>query len=249
MATEKSKALVIGKPAEAQQELVQYDPAIQAMIEQAKGEVARETQDLNKDAGLPRINLKNADEEMDVVILNHQKSNAYWEAGFKPGDTSAPDCASDDGVFGFGKRLIGKDWVEGKQECDACPLNQFGSKGDDTRGKACRNMRILFIQNIAYKTPSPELLVIPPTGLKPIAQYLREMIQDGVMRFTVITKVRKIDDDRTPLGSFAFERGPMLTPNQMNFIAPIYRSFQAAKAAASQLRNDESAAPAQEINY
>lgn len=99
-----------------------------------------------------------------VVVFNHQAC-AYWPEGTEYDDEVTPLCSSVDGKTGFG---------EPGGACAICPMNQYGSatdkNGNTTKGKACKNMRHLYLlRNGEYM---PILLALPPTSLKPFSEFM-----------------------------------------------------------------------------
>lgn len=115
--------------------------------------------------------------EIIGVIVDHHPINAYWSQKFE-GQNNPPDCSSLDGKIGIG--------VPGGN-CKTCPYNQFGS--DPTgRGKACKNMHRIYI--LREGDMFPLLLTLPPTSLKPFADYLaKRIITKGLRSYGVITKI------------------------------------------------------------
>ena len=69
------------------------------------------------------------------VILSNFPNNAYWPEGSEYDDTATPLCSSVDGKQGIG---------EPGGSCAACALNKFGSAAEGN-GKACKNMRVLYL--------------------------------------------------------------------------------------------------------
>ena len=72
---------------------------------------------------------------LEGVILYSHNSNAYWPEGSEYDDDQPPLCQSFDGKVGYG---------EPGGTCADCVLNQFGSDGNN-KGKACKNMRMLYL--------------------------------------------------------------------------------------------------------
>lgn len=91
------------------------------------------------------------------IIVYHTSPNAYWADTFS-GANNPPDCASTDGRTGVGNP---------GGDCALCPMNQFGSDGN--KGKACKNMRRLYI--LMEGNMLPIRLDLPPTSLKAYRQY------------------------------------------------------------------------------
>ena len=69
------------------------------------------------------------------IILFHHASGAYWPEGMEYDDNTVPLCSTVDGKQGYGTP---------GGACAACELNQYGT-ATDGKGKACKNMRILYL--------------------------------------------------------------------------------------------------------
>ena len=110
---------------------------------------------------------------IEGVIVLQQTANAYWQDSDTTG--APPDCSSDDGATGYG--------TPGGQ-CAACPLNAFGS-GEGGKGKACKNMKNLYI--LQDGSPMPLLLPLPPTSLKAFRQYANNLRFAGLGLSGVVT--------------------------------------------------------------
>ena len=108
--------------------------------------------------------------EVDGVIIFTHRMNAYWAHKFGEADedgntNKVPDCSSMDGKTGM-VRETGE-----IRDCATCPFNQFGSDG---AGKACKNMRRLYI--LRDGKPDVYLLTVPPTSLKDINKALKALM-------------------------------------------------------------------------
>lgn len=100
-------------------------------------------------------------DELIGVIVFKQKTRGLWERGSK-----IPLCSSMDGIAGTDEDGNGI-------ECATCPHNQWGSGVDETgmatKGKACKEMRRVFV---AQKDALlPIFISLPPTSLKPFDTY------------------------------------------------------------------------------
>ncbi len=114
--------------------------------------------------------------EIRGVILFHHPVNAYWAEDYT-GQNNPPDCASFDGKFGEGNP---------GGNCAVCPNNQWGS--DETGGKACKNMRRIYI--LQEGEIFPLLLTLPPTSLGNYSKYItRRILQKGLRTNKVVTNV------------------------------------------------------------
>ncbi len=107
----------------------------------------------------------NYERTIEGVILYSHAANAYWQEGSEYEDSAIPLCFSNDGKMGIG--------TPGGC-CDICHLNQFGtgtdSKGRQTRGKACKNMRHLYI--LRDGECMPIMLALSPTSLGPYSNFV-----------------------------------------------------------------------------
>lgn len=159
------------------------------MDEDTKAEFEDEMDDLDADGGIEAKRIKipsgggkafevetdDPDDpevlkEIDGVILFTHHMNAYWAHAFGAADADgntdkAPDCSSLDGKTGL-DRTTGE-----VRECASCPYNQFGSAG---YGKACKNMRRLYI--IRSGQPGVYLLTVPPTSMRDMNKSLKALM-------------------------------------------------------------------------
>ena len=94
-----------------------------------------------------------------VILYNHDTC-AYWPEGSEYDDTVTPLCSSVDGKTGYGAP---------GGVCATCALNQYGSV-EKGKGKACKNMRNLYILRSGEYMPM--LLSLPPTSLRPYSDFV-----------------------------------------------------------------------------
>lgn len=94
------------------------------------------------------------------IIIHHHAANAYWPDGESEDENVPPVCSSTDGCTGMG---------EPGGACKICALNQYGS-GENDRGKACKNMRHVYLLRSGDYLPI--LLSLPPTSLKPFMDFV-----------------------------------------------------------------------------
>jgi len=121
---------------------------------------------------------------------------------------------SEDGLVGVSSR----EGLGG--ECASCPLNRFNSEvrpdGTRGRGKACKNMRRLFIMRPG--TVLPLLLVVPPTSLKQVRQYFLRLAGTGIPYYGVITKlalVQQKSGDGITYSQIQPQLGARLSPEEI----------------------------------
>ena len=191
------------------------------MDEELRAELEDEMDDLDDDGGIDAKHIKipsgggkafevetdDPDDpeilkEVTGVILFTHRMNAYWaqkfgEAGEDGNINKSPDCSSMDG-----KQGVNRDTGE-IRTCDNCPYNQFGTDG---KGKACKNMRRLYI--MMSGRPDIYLLTVPPTSIKDINKALKKiMARDHVpysrmivtFKLTVAESADKIKYSRVTL--------------------------------------------------
>ena len=94
-----------------------------------------------------------------IILYNHA-TNAYWAEGSEYSDDNPPLCQSANGKTGYGTP---------GGVCAGCKLNQFGSAGNG-KGKACKNMRTLYL--LRSGDVMPLMLTLPPTSIKPFRQFV-----------------------------------------------------------------------------
>ena len=115
------------------------------------------------------------------IILVHHPINAYWAAEYS-GEKNPPDCSSMDGRTGV-TRETGE-----MKPCVACPKNQWGTDPKGSGGKACKNMRRVYILREGYMFPF--LLTLPPTSLENFNEYLsKRIVQKGLRSFEALSVV------------------------------------------------------------
>ena len=113
---------------------------------------------------IPSDDPENPDYAKNLVggILFHHPNNAYWPEGSEYDDNATPLCSSVDGKLGIG---------EPGGSCAVCALNQFGSAAEGN-GKACKNMRVLYLLRSGEFMPLQ--VTLPPTSLKPFREFMNQ---------------------------------------------------------------------------
>jgi hypothetical protein len=126
-------------------------------------------------------NATSASEIIGVILFSH-KVNVKWATkfGVKTEGPKSPECSSTDGEIGI-VALTGE-----CKECATCPYNQFGTD-DNARGKACRNMRRLYIMREGDVFPI--ILSLPATSLKAFDFYRTRLAVKRKTADTVITRI------------------------------------------------------------
>jgi len=102
---------------------------------------------------------------IEGVILYSHPNFAYWPDGMEYDDNVSPLCTSIDGKIGCGTP---------GGACAVCQFNKYGTatdaKGNPTKGKACKNMRNLYI--LRNGESMPIVLSLPPTSLRPYNDFV-----------------------------------------------------------------------------
>ncbi len=102
---------------------------------------------------------------IDGVIIYNHRTCAYWPAGSEYDESVNPLCSSVDGKTGIG---------DPGGACAVCELNQYGTatdkNGNATAGKACKNMRHLYILRSGEYLPV--MLSLPPTSIRPYSDFM-----------------------------------------------------------------------------
>lgn len=96
---------------------------------------------------------------LEGIILYSHSAGAYWQEGSEYDENSTPLCSSVDGKVGIG---------EPGGSCAICPFNQFRS-APDGKGKACKNMRVLYLLRDGEFLPIQ--LTLPPTSIRPYSDF------------------------------------------------------------------------------
>lgn len=125
--------------------------------------------------------------ELVGVIVFQQSRRAWWEKDADEGESGPPDCQSSDGVHGVGKMAEKAGGL-----CANCPKSKFGSavdkSGNPAKGQACAQKKCLFVMQKDAILPC--VLMVPPTSLTNLKQYLAALISARKPYFGVVTKIK-----------------------------------------------------------
>lgn len=154
------------------------------------------------------------------IIVHHKTARAYWESSLEEsGGGSPPDCSSADGKMGNGTPGIA---------CASCPMNKFGSDSRE-RGKACKEMKLLFL--LKPDSLLPIVVVLPPTSLVPFKKYLMRLTSAAVPYSRVETEIKLEKDQNADGIDFAkasFKATQRLDPESAEFVATYAKSMRGA---------------------
>lgn len=104
----------------------------------------------------------NYEKTIDGVLIFHHDANAYWPEGSEYDENTAPLCSSVNGKQGIG---------EPGGSCVMCAMSQYGTSAEG-RGKACKNMRMLYLLQSGECVPIQ--ISLPPTSLKPFKNFVNQ---------------------------------------------------------------------------
>ncbi len=117
--------------------------------------------------------------QLKGIVIHNAPARSYWKMGLDEGGASQPpDCASFDLVTGIG---------DPGGDCGVCPFNEFGSDTKGGRGKACNEIRFVFM--LRPDSYIPAVVQIPPSSLKGINSYFLRLAGRAVPPAVVVTNL------------------------------------------------------------
>lgn len=136
---------------------------------------------INKDTCTFLDPFGNSRKELSGVICFKQKTRGYWPRG---SGSDAPECSSMDGVIG-----TTQDGTE--RSCVGCPMNEWGSgvdeSGEATKGKACKEMRRIFL--VEGDASLPVVISLPPTSIREFDRYISARAAKNIVDLIMGTKI------------------------------------------------------------
>lgn len=189
---------------------------------------------------IPSADPENPDysKTLEGVILFNHASNAYWTEGEEYSDNNPPLCQSMDGKLGHG---------EPGGLCASCAYNAFGSSG---KGKACKNMRVLYLLRSGDYMPIQ--LSLPPTSIRPFNDFANQAFlfrRRGVCSAVVQIGLKKANNGTQDYSVATFKKLYDFEGEELNQIRAYADQFrEQAKQMLSQRANEaEVAAEAVEV--
>ncbi|AFL99488.1 hypothetical protein Desde_1056 [Desulfitobacterium dehalogenans ATCC 51507] len=120
---------------------------------------------INKDAQVFVDPFGNSIDELKAIVLFKQKTRGLWEEG-----NTTPLCSSFDGI-------MGTDENGNSRRCAECPQNAWGS-GKEGRGKACKEMRRMFL--LTPDNALPIQISFPPTSIGAIDNFFSARLTNRI---------------------------------------------------------------------
>jgi hypothetical protein len=131
---------------------------------------------------------------LKLVILDFVAAHNYYEGAFDRDNIVPPNC------FAIGTnptQMVPSANSPDKQadNCQTCPMNQYGSAG---KGKACKNSRLLAVLPPDADADTPVMVLsVPPTSIKAFDAYVTAVAQKfGMAPAGVVTEI-SMDDSVT----------------------------------------------------
>lgn len=130
---------------------------------------------------VPSIRGEQTLEEIEGIIIHHRDTRAFWSKSIdEGGGGQPPDCFSEDMFNGSG---------DPGGPCAECPHNKWGSEPKAGRGKACKELKILYVLPKG-RSFLPFVFILPPTSLKPMQNYLLGLASEAIRSDTVTTTLK-----------------------------------------------------------
>lgn len=167
---------------------------------------------------------------IEGIILSWTSPRSFWSESIEmTGGDTPPDCFSDDGEFGQGVYGPGSD-DNPTGRCEDCPMNAWGSAAlngsSDSRGKACKEMRLLYVLRPGEVIPLA--VQLPPTSIAPLRKYFLKLASAGLSYYSVVTK---LELEQTTSGGYRYS---VVKPSMTLKLSDDQRS--AAKAYSASIR-------------
>lgn len=124
------------------------------------------------------------EKEIEGVIIFTHRMNGYWPNPMGSSENKAPQCSSMDGKTG-----VDRDTGE-VRNCETCPFNAFGSDPRSGKGKACKNMRRLYL--IRSNDPNLYMLSVPPTSIRDVNRQLTKIMGSKGIPYTKLLIALKL---------------------------------------------------------
>ena len=149
---------------------------------------------------------KTTKNEIYVTILGAEPlgklhAKTFYMKPYAPGaDVQAPDCSSSDG-------LRPDSWISKPQadRCHVCPHNEWGSAGNGSKGKRCKDSKRLYVvepdkieEGVIY------IFSVPPVSLKSIGEVAKQVAASGAPLEAAIIKISFDDDAEVNIPKFEF---------------------------------------------
>lgn len=174
-------------------------------------------------------------DELRGVIVFKQKTRGFWKRG-----ENIPLCSSLDGITGTVTE------TNASKSCAACPYNEWGSgtdeAGNPTAGKACKEMRRIFVAQ--ENSELPVVLTLPPTSIKEFDKYISARVSQGIPDTAAETVFRLVPMKSDANFQYAVVQpklGKRLSPQEMLRFSKMRNTLQVAAAKMAVVAEDYNA--------
>lgn len=158
--------------------------------------------------------------ELVGIILDHYRINAFWQDEYA-GAGTPPTCSALDGRNGIGQP---------GGDCGTCLQNAWGSNAKGGRGKACKNIRRVYL--LVEDELLPYLLALPPTSLDDFNTYMQRLTsKHKAPYFGAISKVRlykTANKDGIAYSAVAWSFAGVLPPQEKSAMKNYAQSLKSA---------------------
>lgn len=164
--------------------------------------------------------------ECIILAFDPLKGTAktFYGSGYTSESTDAPDCFSVDGI-----RPSNFVTTPYAKSCDLCPNNQWGSAKDaagaPTKGRACADVKNLYVVPGDNVEGPVYVLRVPPTSLKGLSTYARLLSSKHTPHQVVVTKVGFEDSEH-----------PQLTFDALKFLGAAEADAAVTRAESAEVR-------------
>jgi hypothetical protein len=173
------------------------------------------------------------------VIIHSEASRVWWPWAFGEGpadDDRVPKC--------FSRDLINPDpscTQRQSDSCSNCPQNAWGSDPKGGRGKACREVRRLFVLPEGRMTP--HWMGITPANLKPLSKYFSVVRDSGVARpQMIVTRFSLLNvknKENITYSELSLSKGDPLPAGTVYNVIQLKEAIESMLESASPMTEDE----------
>lgn len=142
-------------------------------------------------------------DKLQCIIVDYILENSYFDTKYDPDTPKSPVC------YAFGRKEKGMaphEEAEAPQNdtCEDCPQNEWGSAGEGSKGKACKNTRRLAILHADFANTPDRIhdgdLVfakLPVTSVRNFSAFVNQVAVLNVPPFGVVCEMSVVPDNKT----------------------------------------------------
>ena len=156
---------------------------------------------------------------LEGVIVYSHNSNAYWPKGGGQDDNEPPACQSMDGKLGYGTP---------GGICASCHYNCYGTDPKGGKGKACKNMRVVYL--LQSGATMPIQLTLAPTSIRPYTDFVNAAFlsrRRGVCSGLVRIGLKKKNNGREDYSVATFQKLYDFTGEELAHVRAYTDGFKA----------------------